>query len=141
MQLDLFGKEAIRQKRYNFNPYHKKEILLRHSLDSQFRLVWDILKKHKSARNCDNRLVWLAWTNNEDIEAILLDFYKFKELQKNYNWKSMVRCRRLIQNTHGYFPPTDEKVREQRYYSEQCYKQWVIEAKDNEYIKDMNCDP
>jgi hypothetical protein len=143
MQLDLFGKEAIIPKEYDYSPYHKKEILLRHKLDSLFRLVWDLLKKNEDARNCDYKLAWLAWTNgvNDEDVTLLLDFYKFKELQQNYNLKTIWRQRRMIQNDHGYFLPTDEEARKRRGICEQMYKQWAIEAKDAKYIKDMNCEP
>lgn len=81
------------------------------------KIVLGILEEDERSRNSD---LWLILKTLRSMNfKVYVDYTELKDMP---SFESITRCRRLIQNKDGQFPPTDPKVIERRRLREEKFR-------------------
>lgn len=111
---DFTGKKG-ENKTNHLDNYTKNEF------KSVKEIILNLLETDERARNDDKYLTYLVMQKYTDI------YINFDDFEKIPAFETIKRCRALIQNKEGKFPPTSEEVIKKRKNRQQDIKGIVSE--------------
>lgn len=95
-----------------------------------------VLSVHEPARNNDKALVWRVWMEYYGV-GYSISYSRFEDLPSS---DIITRCRRIIQNERGLYPPTNPEVLKERQKHIKEVKEQLQEVREetNEIVSARN---
>ena len=99
-----------------------KQIIVK--LNGTSELVFEVLRDYPKARNDDCYLLYKVYQKMDRQAMDQLPYGLWQRIYSLGATESITRARRKIQNTYGFYPPTDPQVQERRQIAQMAFHHW-----------------
>lgn len=94
------------------------------NLNGTSELVFEVLRDYPKARNDDCYMMYKVYQKMDRVAMNQLPYGLWQRIYALSATESITRARRRIQNTYGFYPPTDPDVQLSRKIAQMAYHHW-----------------